>query len=142
VELAIVVAIVGAIAAMAAPRYAAARAAYRADAAAQRTAAELNAAGRLARATSSVVSVAFDQDAATITIAVAGAESGDGQAVVHLAEAPYNAAIDAVSLGGPAAIRYDGHGRPDVAGYILLGAGGAVRRVVIDPQTGGAAVVR
>jgi prepilin-type N-terminal cleavage/methylation domain-containing protein len=146
VEMVIVVVIIGIAASIALPRYHSARLSFRAEAAAQRICAELNAARGRALATSATVAIRFDQDAVFLEV-VARDNEDDTEFVlsrVPLADPPYEAVIDGLDLGADGdnntEIRYDGHGRPDNPGIIRVRAGDVLRSVQIDPETGAAAV--
>lgn len=141
IELAMVLAVIAIAAAMAAPRYAASAARYRLDSAARRVAADLNLARSLARTSSSGQAVSFQVDLETYVLVGQSDLMGEpGTYSVNLAEAPYRAKLSSVDFGGDAQIVFDGYGRPDSGGQVVVASAGASRTVVLDGETGEAAV--
>lgn len=131
-ELVLVAAIVGVIAMIAAPRYSSSLWNYRADAAAQRLAADLRLARDTARLTSRSTTISFT--AAFIgqysIINVAPLDTASGTYAVNLSRDPYRATMDSVTIGGGGmALIFDGFGTPRDTAVISVRCG-PMRRVV------------
>jgi type II secretory pathway pseudopilin PulG len=143
-ELALVLSIIAVLAAVASPQYASALARYRADAAARRVVADLNRARSEARASSDTCTVIFDDK--TSSYALLGVESLDhpGDAyVVSLISAPYQVAIAWVAFDDPTSngdsdqeVIFDGHGRPDSGGTVVISVGLESRAITLDATSG------
>lgn len=140
IELVLVLTIISVLAAIAVPRYTGALARYRADAAARRVVADLGYARSLAKTTSADVRVRIrnDQD----RIRLAGVQSLDDPTQgwdLMLADKPYYA--DIVSNDFPSnQLIFNGYGDPDSGGSIQVTVGTELRTVVLDADTGKAAV--
>ena len=136
-----VVAIIGIIAAIAAPRYAASLTRYRADSAARRVVADLALAQRVAAATSSSRDVEFDT--LTHSYLIEDVRALDGTATDYetfLLEPPYEARITFVDFGGETDVTFDGYGMPDSGGTVIVQRGDVQMTIVLDPDTGLASV--
>ena len=118
------IAIVGAIAI---PRYGASLANHRVDAAARRIAADLDYARRQARFASSSTTIVFD---------IATHQYSDSVTTVALEDDPYKTIIVFVNFGGDAEIVFDGFGRPDSGGSVLVQSGDRERTVALDGDSG------
>lgn len=132
IELIMVLAIVGVIAMIAAPRYSSSLWNYRADAAAQRLVADLQLARDTARLTSRSGTISFI--AAFVgqytILNVAPLDTGSGTYVVNLSREPYRAIMDSVTIsGGGLALIFDGFGLPRDTAVITIRCG-PMRRVV------------
>ncbi|GEM_PF-1235676 len=142
-ELTVVVLILGIIAAAAQPRYAAALAAFRVEAAAERLASDLRFAAVRARVSSRpVIFRCFDDNANGFyrfdELSVPGRTEVHFDRLdpltwytVDLTLEPYS-----VSLGGTAVIEFDIYGKPDRAGLFTVSAGQSIRQVVLDADSG------
>lgn len=134
VELAIVLAIMGLVAGMAAPRYAAAAARYRLKAAAYRIALDLAQARTAARASSTAVRVTF-----SLTHPAQYQLSGGGglpsSAAVVIGDHPYCVKMKDVNFAGSASVIFDGYGNA-VDGDILIGSGGLVATIHYNSSSG------
>ena len=111
IELVVVLAIIGVLAAIAVPRFAESDARYRADAAARRIVADLALARTKAYTSGETVTVKFDVPADLLL--VPGMTSLDNASLaysVNLAEAPYRAQLIAADFGGAPGVSFDGYG--------------------------------
>lgn len=130
VELLIVMAILATLAGIAMPRYSAALANYRADAAARRICADLAMAKARAISTSTAQTVTFTT--ASNQYQLVGFTDPVRPAmpyVISLGDRPYEATFGDINLGGTYSVVFNGHGENDVAGTIQVRAGTAVRTV-------------
>ncbi len=139
VELVVVVATVGVACAIAAPRYGASMARYRAEMTAWRVAADLELARSAARTTGSDVTVLFDVPGNGYSMP-GGPELGSGPEGVSLADGPCQAQLLAANFGGLSRVVFDGFGLPDSGGTITVASGGFTRTVVLDAGSGLASV--
>lgn len=141
IEVIFVVAIVAVLAAMAMPRISSATFRYRADAAAQRVAGDLNLARKRASHGSTAQKVIFNVDADSYRLP--GWSDPDHPAAeyaVSLAGDPYCATIVSADFGGALEVTFDGYGVPDSAGTIVVQAGTYRRTISVDADTGRATV--
>ncbi len=120
VELTLVVAIIGVIAAIAIPRYGSARATFRSRAAAIRLATDLTHAGSLARAKSVSVAVIFAADGTSYDTVIDPTDLAIVESSLSFVDHPYFASIDPASLPPGHAITFDGFGRTDTQPIILV----------------------
>jgi len=137
-ELVMVIVIVGIMAAMAVPRFAGHLARTRVDAAVTRVSADIKAAKRRAKLAGQSQTITFDVANGTYTVATWTSLKDSSDAyVVSLADAPYEATISSIDLGGDAAITFDGYGEPDSTGYVAVQVGPYVRKVnIATSETG------
>lgn len=140
VELLLVMVIVGAVAAVAVPRYARALVRYRLDAAARRVAADLTVARATSRHTSTETSVVFDPATCRYQLLNVKGSGGVSDPVVDLSAEPYRVSEILADLGGDATVKFNGWGLPDGGGTIVLRIGPAQKQVVLDAATGKAQV--
>jgi type II secretory pathway pseudopilin PulG len=137
VEIVITVLIVGILAALVVPRYLDTINHTRAEMAARRVAADLALARREAQLKSAPVTVQFEPAGNSYTLAgVAHIDRPSEAFVVLLAEAPYQCELLSADLGGDAEVIYDGFGRPDSGGTIVVRCGGQVRTVTLNHDSG------
>ena len=140
-ELVLVLAIVGVLSAVAAPRFASSSAHYRADAAAWRIRMDLALARDLARTTGSTHSVGFAVAADTYTLP--GAADPDRPASIYtvdLAADPYGAQLISADFGGASQVSFDGFGSPAAGGTVVIQAGHVQKTVTLDSSTAEATV--
>lgn len=140
-ETVIVLSIIAVAAVMAVPRYVQSVHRYRAAVSAQRIVADLDFARRRARATSQPVVVQFEPASDTISIPgipEPGRRHRDYS--VELALAPYECDLVSADFGGAAKVTFDGFGRPDSGGDVVVRVGAATRRVTLDQETGRGAI--
>lgn len=136
-ELVVVLTIIAAFSAVAAPRYARSLDHYRADAAARRIVADLTLARTTAQATGAHVAVIFNVDADSYAMPlVADENNAAASTTVDLTRDPYKAALQSVNLSGSATVTFDGYGQPDRGGIIVIGSGASRAAVVLDLGTG------
>jgi prepilin-type N-terminal cleavage/methylation domain-containing protein len=138
IELVLVLAILATLAAIAVPRYAAASARYRAEAAASRLAADLLLAQRRAVNTCAAQSVTFDVAGAAYQLPGTPDLNNSAAAAyqVRLSAEPYTAKFDAVSFGGATQAVFDGYGKPAAGGTVTIRVGGVVKTVSLDADSG------
>ena len=140
-ELVMVVAIIGVLAAIAAPRYGRAIARYRADMAARRIAADLALAGRAARTAGASKTVSFSVAGAEYTIpGLPSLRDSTADYRVVLSDSPYQAAVVSADFGGDADVAFDGYGTPDSGGSISIQVGEYTKTVVLDAGSGKATI--
>lgn len=140
IELMIVLAILGVIGGLAAPRYALAVDRYRADAAARRLVADIRWIHSRAIAMGAAKTIAFTNG--TATYSVAGETSADhpGQGFsVDLSGGPYAATIVSTSLSG-GGISFNGFGICTAGGSVVLRSGSCTTTVQVDSVTGSASI--
>jgi prepilin-type N-terminal cleavage/methylation domain-containing protein len=141
VELAIVVLIIGILAAVAVPRYADGLCWHRAQAAAERIQADLALAQGRARMASSSQTVSFDPaDHVYVIPGEPHLDHPNWDYKVELQSAPYAASIVSADFGGDTALVFDGYGMPDSGGTVVVQSGQYQRTITIDPETGKATV--
>lgn len=133
VEVVLVIAIIGVVAAIAAPRYAQAAARYRVDAAARRTIAEFERVRRLALAGSCSYSLTLAPATDVIvTNAVTGPNAGSS-ASVSIGEAPFGAAFVATTIiGGGSVFTIDGYGSVVNSGTVVIYSAGLATTLTIN----------
>ncbi|MEO1236932.1 MAG: prepilin-type N-terminal cleavage/methylation domain-containing protein [Planctomycetota bacterium] len=141
IELVLTALIVGLVAAVAVPRYADAVARYRLDAAEQRVRADFERARQAATATSGSVEIWFhlEFDRAVIP-QLPPIDGGAEQYRTDYSADPYRADLVEVDFGGDAQVAFDGFGRPDSGGTLVVRVGGSQRTVELDAVTGEVAV--
>ncbi len=141
IDLVMTMAVIAIVAAIATPRYANALTRYRAEAAARRVVADLALARQTAKSTSSSRTVVFDAVNDSYSIpSVRELDTAGMTYGVQLQDPPYQAQIVSVDLGGDWLITFDGFGIPDSGGTVIVQAGDNQHTVVVDPETGAAAV--
>ena len=140
-ELVLVLAIMGVLAAIAVPRFASANIRYRLDLAARRVKTDLATAQRLARITSASRCVYFYPSAGAYRLPEMR-HPDDSRLVyqVELADDPYDVSIVSADFDGDGNIVFDGYGRPDSGGSVTLRAGGSMATVTVDADTGQASI--
>ena len=144
VELVIVIALMGILAAAATPKFANSLIRYRALAAADRIAGDVIYARQVAITSGSPTTVTFDVGTNSYSMTGVTDPNHPGQAyLVDLDNTPYPAVLDTVSLGLGGlgnAVTFDIFGRPDYGGSITVDSGGEQETVDIDPDHGRATV--
>jgi len=140
-ELAMVLAIMGIVAAIAAPRYGQATARYRTDVAARRIAKDLALASRCARNAGASRTLAFDSSGGEYTISgLAGLEKSAQSYRVDLSAEPYCTHVDSVDFGGDGKVTFNGYGVADSSGQVVLKSGDITRTITFDAASGRATV--
>lgn len=141
IELMTVLVIIVIFAAIAAPRYGASLARYRADAAARRIAADLTYARSAARSASAPRTVTFNIPSNRYGIAgVVAAGRRAGPYDISLREEPYNASIASADFGGDTAVTFSGYGVPDSGGSVVVISGIVSKTVTLSDATGGVTI--
>lgn len=142
-ELVLVVMIVGLVALIAVPRYAASEQRYRLELAAKRVIADLDAARQAAKATSTDQRVRFAINGSKYYVSVTRSAAASGQVVgssavseVDLGADPYRVRVVGANLNGYAGIVFDPYGTPSSGGVILLRGGDFAVQIAVDPGTG------
>jgi prepilin-type N-terminal cleavage/methylation domain-containing protein len=145
VELIMVISLIGILAAIATPRYAAALQEYQAEAAADRIKEDLNMARRRASIMGKNVDVIFNT--VTNSYHLTNVESLDSRQQsyqINLAAPPFYAAFYSVSfpggIGGSSQVVFDYYGAPDSSGSVVVKCGDATRTVLLNPPTWEASV--
>lgn len=132
IELVVVVVVLGAVFAVAAPRYSRGDVARRADLAADRISRDIRLAERDAWHRGVVRELVFD--VASDTYRIVGMVDGTGKPyVVDLSAAPYRLSVESADFGGEARIVLDGRGTAPAVGRVELSAGGV--RVEAEVET-------
>ena len=140
-ELVLVLAIIGVLAAIAAPRYGAAIARYRADLSARRVVADLELARSNAYQTSQSRTVTFDLSANEASIpGLEGLKGMSYSYITRFGQQPYQAQLIYADFGGDAEVIFDGWGLPDTDGQVILQVGDITKTVSLDEDTGKATV--
>jgi len=133
--------IVGVVSAIAIPRFGAMTNNYRSKLGATRIVADLAQARSYALATSSTQSVVFDVAAGSYEVSgVAGLNDSAAAYSVLMADPPYRSTLVSADFGGDATVKFDGFGVPDSGGSVVVAAGGISVTVVLDANTGEAAI--
>lgn len=138
VEMTMVLAIIGVMVAMAAPRWGRAVAHYQADAAARRVCADLAWAQARARVTSSSLTVHFNLPSNQYQfVGIADPDHPSIAYTVNLDAFPYRSTIaSAAALDASGNITFDGYGNPATSGTIVLQSGDYQRAVSISANSG------
>ncbi|MHC4218112.1 MAG: GspH/FimT family pseudopilin [Planctomycetota bacterium] len=140
-ELVMILAIVATLAAIAAPRYAAALTNYRAEGAGRRLVADLELARATAQMQSARVTVYFDVANDRYDIpGVSSLHDPETDVGVDLSREPYRADLVAASFGANDYASFDGYGIPDSGGVIVVSCGTTMMTISLDLETGLASV--
>ena len=141
VELLVVLMIVGAVSGIALPRYSGALLRYRADLTAKRVAADFELARSYAKTNSTTITISFDAGAHTLRIpALPALNDASGTYEFRIDEAPYHARIVSASFNATPDVSFDMYGKPHSSGTVVIEAGGHVRTINVDADTGVAKV--
>lgn len=132
IELVVVLTIFATIAAIGMPRYASAGRRYRLDATARQIKLDLEYARTKARTSSTSQEIVFDV-AADRYVLTGLLDSSTGKTyTVIVSDSPFRTRIVSVELGAGSRLIFDGYGRPDVGGEIVLQLGDDVRTIRVD----------
>ena len=137
VELIVVLGIMAIVSMVALPRYAGAMARYRADAAARRIAADLTLAQAEARQASQ--SRRFRVSVGSNRYYLLDSKALDDPSktyTVILGEAPYHAVITSASFNGSQTVTFNGFGKPDAGGTMVISVGSLQRTISVDGGSG------
>ena len=128
--------------AVAVPKWANALQNFRASSAASRIAADLALARSFAYSSSTSRTVTFAVASSSYTVdGVTPLNRASGTYVVSLNEDPYRCTLVSVwGQGGSQTITFDGYGKPNKGGTIIVAAGNAQKSIVVSAQTGAAVV--
>ncbi len=140
-ELALVLIIIGVLAAIAVPRFGNSIARQRVEAAARRVQVDISLARRNAKVSTTSQTVSFDT--AKNSYRLVGMMDRDHPAAeyrVSLSDEPYSTTIVSADFGGDAEIIFDGWGVPDSGGSVVVQVGSYQKTIDVDPDTGQASV--
>ncbi len=141
VDVVVSVLIIGILAAVAGPKFAATLHRTRADSAAERIAADLSYARKSAISQSATVTVEFLTASDEYLIpALPDLNAPNEPYQIALNASPYDAVLVTAELGGDADVQFDRFGNPDSGGVITVAAGGFQQTVTIDPDSGRASI--
>jgi len=141
IEMVCVVTILAIVSAIVVPRLGNPLSGQRADMIATRITHDLTHAQRYARMISASRQVIFDVALNRYAIpAVPGLRQVGADFTVNLAEEPYGAKLVSADLGGDSVLIFDGFGRPDSGGFVIVRVHDHVRKITVDPDTGRTAV--
>ncbi len=137
VELLMVLAIIGVVAAIAAPRYGNAASRYAAESAARRIASDLAQARELAKSASTSYVVTFKTTASAYEFGPTGTDASSPLFhTVRMDREPYNVALKSASFAGTNVVTFNGYGVPDAGGTVQLTRGLRSYTVNLDANTG------
>ena len=141
-DLVITVMIMGVLASVAAPKFAAALHRSRVDAAAKRIKVDLRYARQRAISDSTSIAITFTPGTASYSIPNLADLDRPGQTyAVSLDAAPYQVTLVSADLGGDTSVQFDHFGKPDSGGTITVASGSYQQTVTLDPETGEAAAM-
>ncbi|MBL8764525.1 MAG: GspH/FimT family pseudopilin [Phycisphaerae bacterium] len=136
VELAVVLAVVGVLTAIVAPRYASALTSYRLDASCRRVASDLTYARQWARAASAEVLVDFGPGKTTYVLTGPGPSGTTRRTAVSLADDGIDTLIAVAEFGGGSTLAFDAWGGTASGGRITLTLGTRSRTVAVARLSG------
>jgi len=137
VELVMVLAIAALLAAIAGPRYANSMALYRGQMAANRIAADIALAQRIAKTSSAGETITFTLGSNSYSLpAISGLTPGSSSYTVNIAATPFLASFVSITLGSGTSLTFDRFGQPSCGGTIVVQAGNSQRTITIDPNSG------
>ncbi len=139
-EMTLVIAIIGIIVGIGAPKYANAVAHYRAETAANRVAADLAAAQSQAQSTSKTQTVVFNTSTSTYALPVKELNNSASTTTVDLTGGQYLARLASVNFNSNSQVTFDIYGKPDNGGSVVVQVGAWMKTVVLDPDSGKASV--
>lgn len=141
VELVLTVMIVGIVAAMAVPRYVGAMNRYHVDAAARRVVADIDHARSQATARSRSRRMEFRVSGGQIWMLEMGTlEDPTDKYKTKLKDEPYASEMESADFGGDHYLVFDGYGKPDSGGSVVVRRGELVRTISVDADTGRAEI--
>lgn len=122
---------------IAVPRYAAFTATEQVEGAARRITADLALAQRHARRTSASQMVTFTVASSKYSLVGMTHPDHPGQSFeIGIGDEPYRARIVSASFGGDATLVYDGFGKPDSGGQVVIAVGAYQKTIQVDTGTG------
>ena len=140
VEIVMVLAIMGIIFALAAPRYGSAICRFQVDTASKRLIRDLTTARERARAQGANQTVSFTVASDTYTVAGMTGLDGSENYTVNVSGEPYNASLVSAGFGGQSSVVFNGYGVPTNGGTVVLESGGYTKTVTVDAETGRASL--
>ena len=142
VDMTVTLLLMGIMAAVAAPRFADALQFHRANSAAKRVAADLNLARKYAMTASAAQSVTFvvAGDSYSVTSGLKDLDKVTQPYAVTISDWPYQTQITSASFGGSQTIVFNGFGKPNDAGTVVVQAGNYQETIAVDAITGEATV--
>lgn len=133
IELVVVIVLIGVMAAVAVPRFAAASTRYRVDAAVQQIIADLNVTAALANRASASRTISFEPDDETYTLVDQPSKADpDEDQVVHLGREPFGVNLLQVTFGADTEVAVSGHGLLLESGQLTVAAGRHARRLIFS----------
>ena len=142
-EMVIVIAVIGVLAAVALPRYANAIANQHIEAASRRIVLDLALAQRRAKASSSSQSVLFAVDTNSYSLPnVADLDRANSTYAVDLSQPPDEATLHSADFDGSTEMIYDGYGMPldGVGGSVVIQVGSMLKTITVNGETGAVSV--
>ena len=122
---------------IAVPRYAAFTATEQIEGAARRITADLSLAQRQARRSSASQTVSFNVAQSRYSLVGMTHPDHPGQPFeIRVGDEPYRARIVSASFGGDATLVYDGFGKPDSGGQVVITVGVYQKTIQVDAGTG------
>jgi len=122
---------------IAVPRYAAFTATEQVEGAARRITADLSLAQRQARRAGASQTVTFNVAQSRYSLVGMTHPDHPGQAFeIRMGDEPYRARIVSASFGGDATLVYDGFGKPDSGGQVVIAVGAYQKTIQVDMGTG------
>ena len=140
-ELVLVLAIMGVLAAIAVPRFNSSSINYRIESAAWRLKADLAYARQLAKTASASRSVTFDASTEQYTLSDVGHPDRPGEPyTVDLSDDPYAADIVSAAFGFETEVTFNGFGVPQNGGQIVIQVQHRQMTLTLDAETGGVTI--
>lgn len=122
---------------IAVPRYAAFTATEQLEGAARRITADLSLAQRQAKRSSASQTVTFDVTKSRYQlVGMKHPDHPDLPFEIGVGDEPYRARIVSASFGGDATLIYDGFGKPDSGGQVVIAVGAYQKTILVDAGTG------
>src|SRR3990172_2143014 len=137
VEAVMVMVILGIVGMIAVPRYAAFTATERLEGAARRLTADLSLAQRQARRAGASQTISFNVASSRYQLIGMNHPDHPSQPFeICIGDEPYRARIVSASFGGDAQLVYDGFGKPDSGGQVVIAVGAYQKTITVDTGTG------
>lgn len=137
IELVIAMAIMAIFAGVAAPQFASSLARNHAQNAAQRIAADLALAQRVAKSSSLGQTLAFNVAANSYSVSGLSGLAGPSSAyTVLLSNDPYQSTLVSATFGSGSSITYDHFGQPSSGGTVVVQCGAWQKTITVDPNSG------
>lgn len=136
VELAVVMLILGLVAAVAAPTFFRSLQYHQVESAARRIKMDLEQLRHMAKVKSRDQTITFTDESYTLSGDVVDLDHSGATYSVDFAVAPFELADVTIDFGGPTTVTFDGYGNPSVGGTVVLTKGDEARTVTLDATTG------